>query len=289
MNSQDTQQDFRDLSGKCSEPSRVALALKSSFLGFASHAGFLNALLDSGIRPAKISGSSSGALVASAYAGGLQQEALRELVLNQKLKNSFLEWQALYRLPAVFALYLGNGVVSGRKAIKYLQKSLPVKRIEDCQHADLIIAATNVSQMKRQLISHGEIAPYVVASCAVSPIIRAQVIEGESLIDGGFTDSSPFEQWIDDPDIDSIIIHNIVFDPPVNCHLSKYSNFIAYWAAAHQVAEQQITDARIKRAESAGKRLIIHETRTARPRIFSSRKTFELNYQTAYDTFVAAS
>ncbi|MCF6312282.1 MAG: patatin-like phospholipase family protein [Verrucomicrobiales bacterium] len=285
MNSEDTQQN---LLAKGSEPSRVAVALQSSFLGFATHAGFLNALVDSGIQPDKISGSSSGSLVAAAYACGLQQQALRDMVLDQKLKNSFFEWQSLYRLPAVFTLYLGSGLVSGKNAIKYLQRNFPVSRIEDCQHAELTIAVTNISRMERQLISTGEIAPYVLASCAVSPVIRAQIIDGEYLIDGGFTDGAPFEQWIDDPEIDSIIIHNIAFDPQVTCPQSKYSNFLACWAAAHQIADQQMMDQRIKRAEAAGKELIIHETRTARPSIFSSRKTLEGNYQTAYDTFSAS-
>jgi len=199
--------------------SRVAVTLQSSFLGFSTHAGFLNALLDSGIRPDKISGASSGALVASAYAGGLEQKQLRDFVLDRKLKKSFLEWLTLFRIPAVFGAYLGQGVVSGQGALKHLRATLPVSRIEDSTNATLSIGVTNLTRMRGQVIDQGEVAPYIIASCAVAPIIRAQKIDGEFFLDGGFTDSSPFEHWIDDPDIDTIIIHNIEFDPPVtgNC------------------------------------------------------------------------
>ena len=263
-------------------PSRVAVTLQSSFLGFSTHAGFLNALLDTGIRPDKISGASSGALVASAYAGGLEQNQLRDFVLDRKLKNSFWEWLTLFRIPAVFGAYLGQGVVSGQRAINHLRATLPNSRIEDTSNATLSIGVTNLTRMQGQVIEQGEIAPFIIASCALAPIIRAQEIEGEFFLDGGFTDPSPFEHWIDDPDIDTIIIHNIEFDPPVTGNWSKYTNFISCWAAAHQIIEKDLTASRIARAESAGKRIIVHETRTARPKIFSSHDLFEENYETAY-------
>ncbi len=76
---------------------RVAVSLESSFLGFFAHAGFLNSLVDSGIRPSQISGASSGAMVASAYASGLEGDELKGFVLDRKLQRSFREW-GLFRL-----------------------------------------------------------------------------------------------------------------------------------------------------------------------------------------------
>lgn len=264
------------------KPSRVAVALQSSFLGFATHAGFVNSLLDSGIRPDKISGSSSGALVASAYASGLEQDQLRDFVLNRNLKNSFWEWLSFLRVPAVFGFYRGHGVVNGKKAINYLRKHLPVDRIENCRKAELSLAVTNLTHMQGQIISAGEIAPYVIASCAVSPIIRSQMIDGNCYIDGGFTDGAPFQQWVNDPDIDTIIIHNIDFEPPVSGPNCKHSNFISCWAAVHQIVHKELDASRIVAAQSAGKRVIVHHTRNPRPRFFSANKQFEANYQNAY-------
>ncbi len=266
----------------------MGLTLQSSFLGFATHAGFLNSLLDSGIRPAKISGASSGALVASAYAAGLEQKGLRDFVLDSKLKNSFWEWRVLLRAPAVFGAYLGHGVVSGRRAVQHLRKTLPIARIEDSPHADLSIGVTNLSRRRGQIVTQGEVAPHVVASCAVSPIIRAQEIDGELFLDGGFTDAAPFEHWIDDPGIDIIIIHNIVSDPPAPHHWSKRSNFLRCWAAVHQMVEGEMMATRIARAEAAGKQVLVHQTRTARPGFFDSRERFEANYEAAYKSWQVA-
>jgi len=268
--------------------SRVGVTLQSSFLGFSTHAGFLNSLLDSGIRPDKISGASSGALVASAYAAGLEQTRLRDLVLDRKLKNSFWEWLVLLRAPAVFGAYLGHGVVSGRRAIRHLRDTLPISRIEDSPNAGLSIGVTNLTRRQGQLITHGELAPYVVASCAVSPIIRAQNIAGELFLDGGFTDAAPFEHWIDDPGIDTIIIHNISFDSPAPRPWSKRTNFIRCWAAVHQIVECELTASRIARAEAAGKQVVVHQTRTFRPRFFDPQEQFEDNYETAYKAWQEA-
>lgn len=262
--------------------SRVGVTLQSSFLGFSTHAGFLNSLLDSGIRPDKISGASSGALVASAYAAGLEQDRLRDFVLDRKLKNSFWEWLVILRAPAVFGAYLGHGVVSGRRAIKHLRDTLPLLHIEDSPNAALSIGVTNLTKRQGQLVTRGEVAPYVIASCAVSPIIRAQEIDGELFLDGGFTDAAPFEHWIDDPGIDTIIIHNITFDPPAPRHWSRRTNFICCWAAVHHMVEGVLTASRIERAEAAGKRVIVHQTHTARPKFFDSPEQFEDNYETAY-------
>jgi predicted acylesterase/phospholipase RssA len=267
---------------------RVAVSLQSSFLGFSTHAGFLNALLDSGIQPDKVSGSSSGALIASAYAGGFEQSQLKDFALSSKLKNSFWEWGSLLRIPFVFGAYLCGGVIRGTSAVKHLRKALPVALIENSPNAQLSIGVTNLTKMQRQIVARGEVAAYVVASCAVTPMIQAQKIDGELFIDGGFTDATPFEQWIDDPEIDTIIIHQIKFVPSVTSIWHKYTNFISYWAAAHQIIENEVTALRIARAEAAGKRVIVHMSSTARPKFFSSRKHFEKNYQTAYEGWASS-
>jgi predicted acylesterase/phospholipase RssA len=207
---------------------------------------------------------------------------LREFVLDRKLKNAFWEWLVLLRAPAVFGAYLGHGVVSGRRAIKHLRDTLPLSQIEDSPNAALSIGVTNLTRRQGQLVTQGEVAPYVVASCAVSPIIRAQEIDGELFLDGGFTDAAPFEHWIDDPGIDTIIIHNITFDPPAPHHWSRRTNFICCWAAVHHMVECELTAFRIQRAKAAGKHVIVHQTHTARPRFFGPSGQFEDNYNAAY-------
>ena len=50
------------------------LVMSSSFFGSPYHAGLLAALLEAGLPPSEVAGSSSGALVASLHAAGLSME-----------------------------------------------------------------------------------------------------------------------------------------------------------------------------------------------------------------------
>ncbi|BDS07774.1 hypothetical protein NT6N_28140 [Oceaniferula spumae] len=264
---------------------KVAVALESSFLGFFAHAGFINSLLDSGIRPLKVSGSSSGALVASAYASGLEHEALKEFVLDRKLQRAFREWRILLRGPAVFGAYLGHGIIAGHRAVAHLRRTLPVDRIEKTRNAHLGIGVTNVTRQERQLIHEGDLASFIVASCAAAPIISSQEIDGEYYLDGGFTDGAPFEQWIHDDEIDIIIIHRIICNPPRVKKWSRFTNFISCWSALHNVVTNELNQVRREKAEAAGKKVIVHETATRSPGLIVSKQHSIDNYQTAYDTW----
>lgn len=263
----------------------VAVTLQSSYLGCFAHAGFINALLDSGVRPTKISGSSSGAIIAAAYASGLEGDPLKDFILDSKFLRSFFEWRALLRSTTVFAFCRGQGIIRGHRAVKHLSQAIPVQHIENTPNAELSIGVTNFTRKKRQLITCGEIAPFIVASCAVPPVICAQEIDGELYLDGGFTDESPFEQWIDDSEIKTIIIHQVKSDNTNEKPATKQSNFIYCWSAMHSAAADELLKARIAKAEAFGKRVIIYETITPKSKLIASPKQAAANYQTAYDTF----
>ena len=275
----------KDTSELPSAGNNVAVALESSFLGFFAHAGFINSLLDSGIKPVKISGSSSGALIAAAYASGLENDALKDFVLDRRLQRSFREWRILFRSPAVFAAYIGHGIISGQRAVKYLRETLPVQKIEHATNADLSIGVTNVTRRQRQLIKEGDLAAFIIASCAAAPVIRSQEINGESYLDGGFTDGAPFTQWIDDDEIDTIIIHRITSDPPRVRKWSRYTNFISCWSALHSAVTHELQEIRMEQAKAAGKKIIVHETPTQPPGLIVSQQKSIDNYEAAYDTW----
>src|SRR5688572_5189569 len=58
-----------------------ALALSSGFFGFYAHAGMLLALEDAKLAPARVSGSSAGALVAGLWAAGMPPRAMADELL----------------------------------------------------------------------------------------------------------------------------------------------------------------------------------------------------------------
>jgi len=265
------------------------VTLESSYLGCFAHAGFMNALVASGIRPSKISGSSSGAIIAAAYASGLEGEALKAFILDRKFQRSFLEWKSLFRGAGVFTFYRRQGLVRGCRAVKYLSEAIPVSRIEDTTSAELSIGVSNVTRKERQLITQGDMAAFIVASCAVPPVICAQEIDGELYLDGGFTDESPFEQWIDDPEIHTIIIHQITPLKNKVPKISKRSNFITCWSTMHSMAAGELLKMRLARAEAAGKHVVIHQTSAARPGLLASERLALGNYQRGYDSLTSFS
>jgi predicted acylesterase/phospholipase RssA len=73
------------------DPAHTAVILGSSFLGVYAHAGFMSALDSLGFSPARIAGSSGGALAGAFHACGLRGEALRDTALDPKLRRSFFD------------------------------------------------------------------------------------------------------------------------------------------------------------------------------------------------------
>mgnify|MGYP001551427783 FL=1 len=94
------------------------LALSSGFFGFYAHLGLLKALLDQQLRPAKVTGSSAGALVGGLWAMGVGIDDL-VLALRQLRRQDF--WD-----PA-----MGLGLLRGGKFKGILQDLLPAVDLED--------------------------------------------------------------------------------------------------------------------------------------------------------------
>jgi predicted acylesterase/phospholipase RssA len=70
---------------------RVAISLGASFMGYATHAGFLAEIFRQGLRPVAIGGSTAGAITAGLYATGLSTETIREAVTGTALPLSFVK------------------------------------------------------------------------------------------------------------------------------------------------------------------------------------------------------
>jgi len=245
--------------------SGVAVALQSSFLGFYAHAGFMESLTAAGIRPKDISGASSGAVVAALHAAGIQGPDLTRFVSERRFLNSWREFRGIVRALIVFTSLRGHGLLSGDGVVRYLQQHLPVENIEQCTHARLQIAVTNLSRKRAELIEKGKLAEYIVASCSLAPIIRGRNINGDFLADGGFTNDLPFEQWIDRPDIHTIILHRIRHNPAPIIRFHRGTTFISCFSCSHEAMTLELQRLRMEKARLSGKRILLFDTITKRP------------------------
>lgn len=260
------------------DPARTAVVLSSSFLGVYAHAGFLNALDSRGFEAARISGCSAGALAGAFHACGLRGDQLKAAALDSKLRRSFFDLGFLWRLPGVATSFWSTGIFSGNHTVRHLRKLLGDKDIADLP---LDIAVTNLSTGKAEIRRSGPLAETIMASCAVPALFTIQQIGDERFLDGGIAAESPFQQFIHDDTIDTIIIHRIRHEdgsqPTVNWE--TVSNVISM---SHHVACNELHDLRRDLAETTGTRILEITTTTPFPGLFSNRRApdcYEHGYQ----------
>src|SRR5690606_19295744 len=97
-----------------------ALAMSSGFFSFFAHTGFLTVLEDEGLLPARASGSSAGALVSAAWAGGVEAPVLAAEL--DRLERAHF-WD-----PAP-----GAGLLRGRLFREKVEAILPEASFERCR------------------------------------------------------------------------------------------------------------------------------------------------------------
>lgn len=258
----------------------VAVSLGSAFLGYYAHAGFLTGLNEQGIFPGKICGASAGALAASLYATGVQGEALKDFVMNRKLKRAFIDFGFLYRWFPMLIFGQPVGLLNGKRAIKYLQEHLPVSDIEDSMEAELAIAVSNLRKKECPMLTEGPLARAIIASCSVPILFGEQEIDGERYFDGGILHESPLEHYFDDEEVHTIIVHRIDYPNPDKRHFFIHDMF----TASHEMFSTDIINYRKKEAERRGKRLIFADTHHPHPGLFQSQEEKGRFYESGWNT-----
>jgi predicted acylesterase/phospholipase RssA len=251
--------------------SRVALSLNSSFLGFFAHAGFLRGLLKLGIRPAAVSGASAGALVAGLFAAGIEPEEMLELFASQELRTVFREPIAPLRgLATVFNLPGFTGAIRGDRAEALLRAKLGDRRIEDCVNARLSISVTDLTRGCSEAVSTGPLVDFILASGAFPGIFAARPAEDRWFWDGGIANPLPFDQWIDDPTIDTILLHIVANPQEMEARSGDRPHRMSQAAnLSHQIICDELLRLKTDLARRAGKRLVLLRSLAPRPRLWN--------------------
>jgi NTE family protein len=150
------------------------LALSAGFFSFYAHCGVLGALEEEGLLPARLSGASAGALVAGAWAAGVDARSLRAQLLELE--------RAHFWDPRP-----GPGLLRGRLFRARLVALLPARRFEECR-APFAASAFDLLARETCALAAGELAPAIHASCAVPLLFHPVWIGGRPLLDGGVAD-----------------------------------------------------------------------------------------------------
>lgn len=267
-----------------SSPPRIAIALGASFMGYATHAGFLARLHAHGVRPVAISGSSAGAITAGFYAAGLEQEAIKKAVLSPRLHLSFAmrtKWLWHQLINSFFCPH--PGLFDPRGAITHFESVVGTRTIESLSNPRLLIALSDLSKHETLFVREGPLATAMAASSCVPLLFNPLEFENRQCTDGGVAHESPIDPWFTDDDIDHIIIHRII-QPPKKPPLMPLRRLLATIAATHDSMNRQILNDRIELARLHGKKLTIITTNHSRPSPFfpgGLKQCYELGDATA--------
>jgi NTE family protein len=157
----------------------------------------LEALDELHLRPARIAGSSFGALIGAAYAAGMSGKAIRRHVI--KLAHDrggiFSRLVAARAVPLAqwITAPLGNPMLMD--AAKFSAAFLPAAVPDDFAALEipLDVVATDLTGRCEVVLGAGALKPAIAASMAIPGLIRPVEIDGRVLVDGAAVNPLPFD------------------------------------------------------------------------------------------------
>ncbi|MDI3316180.1 MAG: patatin-like phospholipase family protein [Bacillota bacterium] len=200
------------------------LALGAGGLRGFAHVGVLRALLEAGLRPAALAGSSVGAVVAALYAAGWtpqEMEALGRSLDGRRLYDPVDPFRLAAALLRALLSWLGLpqgwlppyplGLIQGRRLQRQLERWIGERRFEELK-IPLAVVATDLTRGQRVVFSTGARArllaeaverarqgpevtvPEAVRASTAIPVLFAPVRLGDRfLVDGGVLDAVPVD------------------------------------------------------------------------------------------------
>jgi NTE family protein len=171
----------------------VAFVLQGGGSLSAGQVGMLRALLESGIRPDLLVGSSAGALNAVAFAQDPTDAGLDEL---QRLwagirRSDIFPFRPQHLLRGLTGRR--NGLVSPDRLRAVLAKHIGLGRLEDAV-VPVRVVTTDAATGRPAVFSSGPVLPALLASSALPGIFPPVELDGRLLIDGGVAADIPVLQ-----------------------------------------------------------------------------------------------
>jgi NTE family protein len=159
---------------------KIGLALGSGSARGLAHIGVLDALLEAGIEPDVVCGTSIGALVGAAYVAG-KLDGLRQWA-------ETATWRQVVRLMDV-RLSRG-GLIDGKQVVGLLHR-LGIDAPIESYGKRYAAVATDLASGREVWLQTGPILDAVRASIALPGIVSPAQVDGKWLVDGGLSNPVP--------------------------------------------------------------------------------------------------
>ena len=175
---------------------RIGLALSGGGARGLGHIPVLEAFDRAGVRPARIAGTSMGALAAALYASGMSGRDLRDFALqtfgNPTRVMSRL-WATRRQRGRVFQMGWGRPTQFDAHGLleAFLPADLP-PRIEDLP-IPLSIVAVDFNAAEERVMTEGPLVQALAASIAVPGLVKPVAFDGAVFIDGGAANPLPHD------------------------------------------------------------------------------------------------
>jgi NTE family protein len=159
---------------------RLGIALGSGSARGWAHIGVLQALIEMGVKPDIVAGTSAGALVGACYAAG-KLDLLEEWALS-------LDWKDMVGLLDV--RFIG-GLIEGRKLFRFFEQHMDGLRIKDLQ-LPFGAVCTDLENGRELWLRSGLVIEAVRASISLPGVFRPyRTNNNRFLVDGGLVNPVP--------------------------------------------------------------------------------------------------
>ena len=158
---------------------KVALALGAGGARGWAHIGAIRALVEQGIRPDIVCGTSMGSLVGAAYAAG-ELERLEEWALS-------LGWRDVFGL---MDFTWRGGLIRGKKLFEFMRARFGLQDIGDLPMPYGAVA-TELASGREVWLREGQVLDAVRASIAIPGVFAPVLRDGELLVDGALVNPVP--------------------------------------------------------------------------------------------------
>jgi NTE family protein len=146
-------------------------------------------------------------MIAAFAAAGLTPTRMAELILAQRREHFWdPDWLGI-AVDAVKKGHRASGLLAGKRFARLLDEFLPVKTFEALP-TPLVLVGTNLSTQAPCVMTRGELASAVHATCAYPGLFQAVRREGQLLWDGGIVDKAPALALSEaHPELDVLLVH----------------------------------------------------------------------------------
>jgi NTE family protein len=170
---------------------RIGLALAAGGAKGVAYIPFLEALEEMDVTISAIAGSSVGSLIGGLYASGVTTSEMVGIL--EEFKPGQLN--RFFRIN-----WFGRGLISGESVRDFLERNLKVHTFEET-HIPFTTVATDYWRREQVVFRSGSLVDAIRASTAVPAVFEPAVMGDRMLIDGGVTNTLPYELIRDQCDI----------------------------------------------------------------------------------------